>query len=74
VSDPAVAYDPAHSRWLIVSLPISGAGDSVAVNSSPDGLHWSKPVQVAKPSGLDKTWITCDGTSTSRFYGNCYAE
>ncbi len=74
VSDPAVAYDPAHGRWLIVSLPISGAGQSVAVNSSPDGLHWSKPVQVVTPTGLDKTWITCDGTSTSAFYGHCYAE
>jgi hypothetical protein len=45
------------------------------VSRSSSGTSWSKPVTVTNPgSGLDKSWISCDGTPTSPHYGNCYAE
>ena len=76
VSDPSVAYDPKHGVWLILSLPITTneTAIDVAVSSSPDGLNWANPVIVDKSGVDDKPWITCDTTSTSPFYGNCYAE
>src|SRR5581483_2426165 len=47
----------------------------VAVSRSSDGgASWSTPVIVAQGADLDKDWITCDDTSTSPHYGNCYAE
>jgi len=76
VSDPSVAYDPKHGVWLILSLPITKneAAVDVAVSSSPDGINWANPVMVDQSGVDDKTWLTCDTTSTSPFYGNCYAE
>lgn len=74
VSDPAVAYDAAHHRWLIVSLTLNNAGTAVDVSSSADGLTWARPVVVERPGSLDKTWITCDDSSSSPFFGHCYAE
>jgi hypothetical protein len=47
------------------------------VNRSADALHWSKPVTayaVAAHGFVDKDWITCDNTPSSRHYGNCYEE
>lgn len=83
VSDPAVAYDAAHQRWIIASLAISNAsgtavGAAVIVSLSSDGgLTWNAPVAVATASSgdfFDKDWIVCDNTSTSPHYGNCYVE
>ncbi|MGH2497858.1 MAG: sialidase family protein [Ktedonobacteraceae bacterium] len=83
VSDPTVAYDAAHNTWMIASLAISTSGGSVLgaaviVNQSTNGgTTWSNPVVVHAASGsenLDKDWIVCDSTSTSAFYGHCYAE
>ena len=76
-SDPSVIYDAAHSVWLISSLVISDANDDtiLVVNSSADGIHWNKPVVANSDSSYaDKDWITCDNTSTSKYYGNCYIE
>ena len=74
-SDPSVVYDPKHGVWLIESLGIATNGTvDVLVSSSPDGLNWGDPVFVDKSGVDDKNWITCDTTSTSPFYGNCYAE
>ncbi|MBV9102690.1 MAG: exo-alpha-sialidase, partial [Candidatus Eremiobacteraeota bacterium] len=77
-SDPSVAYDAAHAAWLIVSLPVLTNGGSIpaaVVSRSSDGLHWSGPIAVAPgQSSTDKTWITCDDTPASRFYGHCYIE
>lgn len=74
-SDPSVIYDVKHGVWLIMSLPIDNQGRvDVAVSSSPDGLNWGNPVIVDNSGVDDKSWITCDTTSTSPFYGNCYAE
>jgi hypothetical protein len=49
----------------------------VEVNVSFDGVHWSKTIIVArikKGQDFDKDWITCDNSTASRFYGNCYVE
>src|SRR5579859_5061102 len=83
ISDPAVAYDAKDKVWMISGLSIliesgSPIGAAVLVNRSTDGgLTWSNPVTVAKaPIGVffDKDWIVCDDTSTSPFFGHCYAE
>jgi hypothetical protein len=71
-SDAAVAYDAAHGVWLICTLPI-GNNDEVAVSRSTDGIHWGTPILVTTINA-DKNWIVCDNTSTSKFYGHCYAE
>ena len=74
-SDPSVVYDPKHKQWLILTLPIDNNGSpDVAVSRSSDGLHWGNPVIVDSSGVDDKSWITCDGTPSSPFYGNCYAE
>ena len=84
LSDPSVAYDAAHSLWMISSLAVSSTGlgspNGVAVLvsiSSDGGLTWNAPIAVATTSGsgfFDKDWIVCDGTVTSSFYGHCYIE
>ncbi|MEO6991356.1 MAG: sialidase family protein [Candidatus Baltobacteraceae bacterium] len=75
VSDPAVAYDAAHGKWLIASLPLANVSPAVIVSSSDDGLTWNNPVTVAgDPIGSDKNWITCDNTPTSPHFGSCYVE
>jgi BNR repeat-like domain len=74
-SDPSVVYDPKHGVWLILSLPIATNGTvDVAASSSTNGINWANPVIVDKSGVDDKSWITCDTTATSPFYGNCYAE
>jgi hypothetical protein len=77
VSDPAVAFDPRHNVWLVASLPldasVNGAG-AIVSRSTNGGLSWGGPVVVNADSGTDKTWIACDGTPASPFYGNCYVE
>ena len=79
VSDPSVAYDAAHGVWLTESLALSEtptvAGVAVVVSRSTDGgASWSNPVTVATGGDLDKSWIVCDNTSSSPFYGHCYSE
>jgi hypothetical protein len=80
-SDPVVAHDELHGRWLIVNLVPNAAGRSaIAVNSSPDGLTWGPPVAAVSypPTGgdegtsLDKEWLTCDNGAASPFRGRCY--
>jgi len=83
LSDPAVAYDPAHHTWLIASLALSTSGSSVygaavIVNLSTDGgLTWSNPVVVQSAGSgafFDKDWIACDTKGSSPYYGHCYVE
>lgn len=81
ISDPAVAYDAAHSTWLISGLAILGNGPSsygaaVLVSQSTNGgTTWSNPVTVATTNGFyDKDWIVCDSTASSPDYGHCYVE
>jgi len=80
-SDPVVAHDTLHRRWLIATLVPNAAGQSaVAIYGSTDGLNWDAPVaavsypQAANNEGtaLDKEWLTCDNAATSPFRGRCY--
>jgi hypothetical protein len=85
-SDPAVAYDAAAGEWIASSLACNGTSPNprafvpspaVEVNVSFDGIHWSKTIIVArikKGQDFDKDWITCDNSTSSRFYGHCYVE
>ena len=80
-SDPVVARDALHGRWLISTL-IPGAADrsAVAVYGSANGLSWEAPVTAASyPQGggdegtaVDKEWITCDNANASPRRGTCY--
>jgi hypothetical protein len=76
ISDPAVGYDKKHDVWMIASLGLTsqGTGEAVLVSRSTDGgLTWGAPVAVSTTNGFyDKTWIACDNTPSSAFYGNCY--
>jgi hypothetical protein len=80
VSDPSVAYDPAHASWLVASLALLGSsgprGAGVLVSRSSDGRTWASPVAVVTTAtgDLDKEWVACDGTPSSPFYGRCYME
>jgi hypothetical protein len=72
-SDAVVAFDAAHSVWLISSLAIANV-DRVVVSRSTDGLQWGNPLLVSATPSSDKNWITCDNTSTSPYFGQCYLE
>ena len=76
VSDPAVAFDARHSVWMIASLPLTGTNGAGAIvsRSTDGGATWGNPVTVNADSGTDKTWIACDDTATSPFFGNCYVQ
>jgi hypothetical protein len=74
-SDASVAYDVKHGVWVISTLPLTdNEGEAVATSISTDGIHWGKPVIVDQSGSDDKNWITCDNTSSSPHYGNCYTE
>jgi len=77
-SDANVAYDAKHGVWLISTLPIlnqTTTTPGVAISRSTDGMTWNNPVLVGPMvTASDKNWVACDSTSTSPFYGNCYAE
>jgi hypothetical protein len=77
VSDPSVSYDAAHHTWIIASLPLpaGSTGPGVIASRSTDGgLTWSLPIIVNNQAGTDKSWIVCDNTAASPFYGHCYVE
>jgi hypothetical protein len=81
VSDASVAYDAAHSTWLISSIPLlpSTSVPTVFVNrSTDDGRTWSLPAQIPPPAAksvdLDKNWTACDNGAASPFRGHCYTE
>jgi hypothetical protein len=78
-SDPVVAYDALHSRWLVASLVNDTIASSIAVNGSSDGLTWDPPFTAvsyardpATGTVLDKQWLTCDNGAASLFRGRCY--
>ncbi len=83
VSDASTAFDAKHATWLVSSIPLeAGSLDvpTVFINRSTDGATWSDPASIPPPAvpatkvNLDKNWTTCDNTTTSPFYGNCYTE
>src|SRR5258708_38999218 len=62
---------------MIESLPIASFSTPAVVvsRSTACGFSWDNPVSVGgNVSSSDKSWIVCDNTSTSPFYGNCYVE
>jgi hypothetical protein len=78
-SDPVVAYDALHGRWLIATLGNSGTQSVIYVSGSADGLSWDPPATaVSYPRSpvtgttLDKEWLTCDNGPASPFRGRCY--
>lgn len=73
-SDASVAYDAAHGMWLIASLGIGSGPAKVLVSRSADAINWGNPIIVTTAGDADKSWIVCDNTSTSQFYGHCYIE
>ena len=76
ISDPSVAYDASHGKWLITGIAIIDAtGVGVTASSSSDGLTWNNPVSVHQTNGFDdKDWVACDSFANSPFYGHCYVE
>ena len=72
-TDPVVAYDAAHGRWLIASLAFGAEGAQLVVSGSRDGRAWSAPVALESPGeDPDKEWLACDNRASSRFRGRCY--
>ena len=75
-SDPAVAYDAAHSAWLIATLVLGNNFTALGISRSTDGATWSAPVLaanfVSNQLAYDKEWVGCDNTSTSPYAGSCY--
>jgi hypothetical protein len=79
ISDPVVAYDAAHNVWMIHTIPLNASGSvtSIWVSRSTDGgLTWGNPVTTYTngTANLDKNWLACDNSTSSPYYGNCYAE
>ena len=82
ITDPTVAYDAAHHTWMIASIAYQNVAGIIASSvlvslSTNGGTAWSQPVTVADVGsigGLDKDWLSCDNTPTSRFYSHCYLE
>jgi hypothetical protein len=80
ITDPSVAYNAAYRTWMISAIAFLNAPDiyaSVALVSlsTNGGTAWSRPVivtNVGTLGGVDKDWLACDNTVSSRFYGNCY--
>lgn len=76
-SDASVIYDARHAVWLISTLGISDTNGNtiLLVSPSTDGITWNNPVVANSNSAYaDKDWITCDNTTTSKYYGSCYIE
>jgi hypothetical protein len=81
-SDPNVAYDAVHGRWLISVLAIKQGSPNdhtaVLVKTSADGLDWGAAAVAAAPStgsfSHDKNWAVCDNGVTSPFRGRCYVS
>lgn len=78
-SDPVVAHDALHGRWLIATLSGFAGQSLLFVSGSADGVAWDPPATaIAYPqnpivgASLDKEWITCDNGPTSPFLGRCY--
>jgi hypothetical protein len=72
-SDPVVAFDAAHSAWIISSLVIANP-DQIVISRSPDGRTWEDPIVVSNTPDADKNWIACDNTPASPYFGHCYVQ
>ena len=79
-TDASVAFDARHNVWIAASLGLRLPGPKgaavIASRSTNGGLTWTPPVTIAAATGsqdFEKPWIVCDDTTTSPFYGSCYA-
>jgi hypothetical protein len=78
-SDPVVAWDALHARWIAATLALAEDSSAIAISTSADGATWSDP-GAAVVSGrrrddetnLDKEWLACDNGRSSPFLGRCY--
>src|SRR5204862_2628737 len=70
-SDAAVAFDAAHSVWIISSLAI-GAQFRVLASRSSAGLTWQNPVTATAAGSPNTDSTPCDNTATSPFYRPCH--
>ena len=81
-SDPSVAYDVVHGKWIISILALKepcsvDCQSAIVVSTSADGLSWSDPVTVAPLIGsfaYDKQWTVCDNGPSSPRRGTCYTS
>jgi hypothetical protein len=80
-TDPSVAFDARHNVWIAASLGLKLPGlvgaAVLASRSTNGGLSWTNPVTIGAAGNnqsFDKPWVVCDNTSTSPFYGSCYAQ
>ncbi len=78
-SDPVVAWDALHARWLAATLALGASSTAISISTSSDGSTWSAPgaATVANRTGdgstnLDKEWLTCDNGRASPLFGRCY--
>ncbi|HKD93122.1 MAG TPA: sialidase family protein [Gaiellaceae bacterium] len=75
-TDPSVAYDARHRKWLAVSYVIAADTlpfQTLLVSRSRDGVHWAMPRTVLNERiSIDKPWVTCDNGTSSPGYGTCY--
>ena len=78
ISDPVVAWDDAHGRWLATALRV-GDQTTLPVFASADGTSWtlqavarSETVPPGEEVGLDKDWLSCDNRPASPQRGTCY--
>jgi hypothetical protein len=78
-SDPVVAYDSVHGRWLIATLSSFAGQSAIFVSGSADGFAWEAPASaISYPTNaftgtsLDKQWLTCDNGIASALRGRCY--
>ncbi|WP_375503858.1 sialidase family protein [uncultured Jatrophihabitans sp.] len=77
VVNQSVGYSAKYGTWVAPSVPYLPAPNNtfkeaaLLVNTSADGVTWNSP-SVAVSTNVDKAWVSCDNTTTSPNYGNCY--
>jgi hypothetical protein len=82
VAYETIAWNQKYQVFLAVILPLSNAADAYGdsdttltpvVTTSPDGVTWSAPKTIGT-GGLrpEKTYVACDNSTLSPYYGNCY--
>lgn len=83
ITDPTVTYDVKHATWMIGTVAFLGTSNGLAAaavqisTSTNGGTSWNSPhiiMNTGTNGGLDKDGIACDNTSTSPYYGHCYAQ
>ncbi|MGZ4379966.1 MAG: hypothetical protein ACXVZN_00185 [Gaiellaceae bacterium] len=76
-ADPSVAYNARYGKWLVAATGMGSLANTLGLyaSSSVDGKSWSAPIQAHAAGTGDtpsQSRLTCDNTSSSAGYGNCY--